>query len=316
MPANPGTLVKSRQRLGLSGLAGTKRLRARAYVVRVALLCWRNAASMNYTQGARRWDGIKLKKNGLKGQFPNYADCSSFATWILWVVLVNHFGLKKDIVNGTGWGWGYTGTLVKHGIQVKHRVNWRRGDLIFYGDPFGASGHVAVYIGLGLVISFGSQPGPFKLGWAYRNDFHSCPNRASLPHRGDLGAGSSTGSTSPLATTGGSHDRRLPLRLDHQHRSRSHREPRQLRGDDGQGTGREDGRPLAACSRAVQGRLRSRRSPARECDLDRSLGTTMEALLLGLQRSLGLRLDSRRLASDLRRPAQERVVREGDRLGS
>lgn len=174
MPAKTGTLVKSRQRQGLSGLGGRKRLRARALIVRAALVGWRNAEDIHYTQGDRRWDGIKLKKNALRGQYPNYADCSSFVTWLLWVILYNHYGLTNDIANGTGWSWGWTGTLVKHGVQVKHRVNWRRGDLIFYGDPFGASGHVAIYIGFGLVVSHGSEGGPYRIQWAYRRDFHSC----------------------------------------------------------------------------------------------------------------------------------------------
>jgi cell wall-associated NlpC family hydrolase len=44
-----------------------------------------------------------------------------------------------------------------------------RGDLAIYGS--GAPGeHVAICIGGGLVISHGSEPGPFKLPLRYRTD--------------------------------------------------------------------------------------------------------------------------------------------------
>lgn len=174
MPADHGQLVKSRQKQGLSGLGGRHRLQARRLIKRAALGAWVRRDSIHYTQTAKRWEGIDRSRNALKGAYPSNADCSSFATWLLWVVLVNHYGLTRDIANGTRWQAGYTGTLVGHGVRVKHRLNWRRGDLIFYGDPFGSTGHVAVYIGFGLVISHGSEGGPYKISWAYRRDFHSC----------------------------------------------------------------------------------------------------------------------------------------------
>lgn len=176
MPAKTGKLVKSRQRLGLSGLGGTKRLKARTLAVRACRFALARKAGMNYTQGPRRWQGISehLVPWGSRPNRPAYADCSSSSTWVLWAVLAHHFGLKPDIVNGQSWKAGYTGTMISRGVRVKHRVNWRRGDLIFYGDPFGRTGHVVVYLGRGRVFSFGSQGGPYELPWNYRSDFHSC----------------------------------------------------------------------------------------------------------------------------------------------
>lgn len=173
MAAKTGKINESFQKLGLSGLQGTKRLRARRYVKKAALEGLKRKGRMEYTWSPRRWDGIDHKRNGLKGEAPLSADCSAFATWCLWTVLVHHFGLTKDIVNGQSWKEGYTGTLTNHGRKIENRRNWRRGDLILYGDPYGPSGHVAVYIGLGMVVSFGGQGGPYLLKWDYRSDYHS-----------------------------------------------------------------------------------------------------------------------------------------------
>lgn len=135
---------------------------------------YRHAPSLHYTQGPRRWEGIDKELNPLKGECPDYADCSSFATWVLWSVIHHHYGIERDLVNGHRWQAGYTGTIVSHGKRVRHRINWRRGDLILYGDPFGATGHVAVYVGNGMVVSHGSEGGPYLIRWNYRSDFHSC----------------------------------------------------------------------------------------------------------------------------------------------
>lgn len=158
----------------MSGLAGARRLKARSLAKRAALVGHKNAPSLHYTQGARRWEGIDKKLNPFDGECPDYADCSSFATWVLWSVLAHHYDFQKDIVNGHEWNAGYTGTIVGHGKKINHRVNWRRGDLILYGDPFGRTGHVAVYVGNGMVVSHGSEGGPYLIRWNYRSDFHSC----------------------------------------------------------------------------------------------------------------------------------------------
>lgn len=169
MAAHHGTLVKSRQRQGLSGLGGRYRNKARRYARQIALEGVRRAAAIHYSQLANRWVGINKKLNGLKGEFPATADCSSFTTWILWVVLVNHFGLHPDIVNGAAWREGYTGTQVDHGVKVNGRK--RFGDLVFYGDQGGGvPKHVAMYVGWGMVVSHGSEGAPYLCRIDYRDD--------------------------------------------------------------------------------------------------------------------------------------------------
>lgn len=157
------------RRKGLSGLTGAKRQKALQLTIQAAKLGLRRKDSLHYTQGPNRWEGIDGNEKAWKGECPNYADCSSFATWCLWNGL-DHYRLP-DTVNGAKWKAGYTGTLNEHGRRV--RGLRRRGDLILYGDPYGRTGHVAIYVGAGMVISFGSEPGPFLIPVHYRRDYHS-----------------------------------------------------------------------------------------------------------------------------------------------
>lgn len=127
-------------------------------VVNAALLGIRNKAGIHYTQDSpARWSGIHDKLVAAKGQYPHYADCSSFATWCLWQVL----GSGPDIVNGTGWRSGYTGTLSQHGHSVS-AASAQAGDLVFYGHPIY---HVAIVIGRKdghlIVASHGEESGPY-----------------------------------------------------------------------------------------------------------------------------------------------------------
>jgi cell wall-associated NlpC family hydrolase len=114
-----------------------------------------------------RWEGIARNLKAWRGQYPSYADCSSIATWWLWQGL-DHYGVR-DVVNGTGWQSGYTGTMLGHGREVVDSGNWLRGDLFIYGSGFPGQ-HVTMYLGSGFVASHGSEPGPFKLRWNYRSD--------------------------------------------------------------------------------------------------------------------------------------------------
>jgi cell wall-associated NlpC family hydrolase len=140
---------------------------ARNRVKQAALLGLRNRASIHYTQAAGpRWQGINKGLESRRRQFPNYADCSSFATWCLWNALHVAFGLE-DHVNGAHWKAGYTGTLLTHGKRVRFRK--KRGDLVIYGHGFPGH-HVAIYIGGGMVVSHGSEAGPLYLRWNYRPD--------------------------------------------------------------------------------------------------------------------------------------------------
>lgn len=154
----------------VSGLSALHRVHARDLAVEAARLTIRNAPTIHYTQGDRRWEGIDDGLKAWKGQFPNYADCSSMATWWLWQGL-DHFGVR-DVVNGQNWNWGYTGTMLRCGREVQHRANWRRGDLFIYGAGWPGK-HVAMYLGGGKVASHGSEPGPYLLNWDYRSDLMS-----------------------------------------------------------------------------------------------------------------------------------------------
>ena len=80
------------------------------------------------------------------------------------------FGLG-DVVNGAGWAAGYTGTMLQHGLQVRYPANVLPGDCVIYGSgPPGV--HCAVVVdmvnGVPMVISHGSEPGPFYLAYDYR----------------------------------------------------------------------------------------------------------------------------------------------------
>jgi len=155
-----------------SGLSRDQRIRCRDRVVQAARLTLANKDHTHYTEGPLRWDGIAHRRNAEIGQFPEYSDCSSFATWCLWNGLVLRFGLG-DIVNGAGWTAGYTGTMLEHGLPVRYPSNVLPGDCVIYGSgPPGV--HCAVVVdmvnGTPMVISHGSEPGPFYLAYNYRPD--------------------------------------------------------------------------------------------------------------------------------------------------
>jgi cell wall-associated NlpC family hydrolase len=149
-----------------SGLNLRQRAKARELGLKAARLGLARAPSLHYTQGARRWEGIADHLKAWKGQCPHYADCSAFATWVLWNGL-DHYGLK-DIVNGANWQGGYTGTQLAHGRVVTRGK--KPLDLVLYGRPGTTGEHVAVYVGNGKVISHGSEKGPYLLPWNYRPD--------------------------------------------------------------------------------------------------------------------------------------------------
>lgn len=151
----------------VSGLSPKHRERARDLATRAAILGLQHAPSVHYTQGTKRWEGITKHLKAWRGEYPKYADCSAFATWCLWNGL-DHYGVR-DTVNGQDWKAGYTGTMLKHGKPVAHESNVLRGDLAIYGTAWPGE-HVAFCIGGGLVISHGSEAGPFKLPLHYRSD--------------------------------------------------------------------------------------------------------------------------------------------------
>jgi hypothetical protein len=155
---------------GVSGLRHDQRVIARHLTVHAALVGLRHAPAVHYTQGSERWEGIAQRKIAAAGEYPRHADCSAFATWCLWNGLHLPFGVK-DVVNGLHWDAGFTGTMAANGRRVEHLDNVRRGDCVLYGaGP--TYEHVAIVVGRKngkpVVVSHGSEPGPFLLPFDYR----------------------------------------------------------------------------------------------------------------------------------------------------
>jgi len=157
------------------GLVPIQRLQARRIAVHAAYLGVYNAAAFRYfpTVSGDRWMGInqRIDPRDPHNHFPTLADCSSFVTWCLWAALYLNFGIR-DVVNGQHWKAGYTGTLAQHGWEVTDHSKRQWADLALYGDPTGPTGHVAICVGGGKVISHGSDAAPFKLDLGYRTDLY------------------------------------------------------------------------------------------------------------------------------------------------
>lgn len=158
------------------GLSPEERIRVRRLIKFAAVETFKRKDQMHYTQGPRRWDGINLEKRCYPGniEYPNYADCSAGVTWLYWNALKRHINNENfpDILNDANWKAGYTGTLLSNGRGLDAGgVPSLVGDLVLYGS--GRSAHVAIYVGNGMVWSFGSEAGPFILPWRYRSDVRS-----------------------------------------------------------------------------------------------------------------------------------------------
>lgn len=143
-----------------------QRIGARHRAVVAAELCLANAPAVHYTQmSPARWQGIHNHLIAARGEYPRFADCSSFVTWCLWNGL-NTGGLHTpDVVNGQNWQAGYTGTMEQHGIVIKPQYA-QPGDAVLYGHP---SYHTAIIIGwkdgTPLAISHGEESGPYVVKW-------------------------------------------------------------------------------------------------------------------------------------------------------
>lgn len=144
--------------------------------VRAAHLAVHRASYMRYTQGPDRfdWHHKANRPRSYRGEVPHQTDCSGFTSWLLWdctLGLAQRAGRAEwpDFVNGEGWAAGHTGTQVRKGRRVTLGT-LRPLDLVFYGDEGWRPEHVAVYVGGGQVVSFGSDPGPFLLPVRYRSD--------------------------------------------------------------------------------------------------------------------------------------------------
>lgn len=158
--------------MSVSGLNRQQRHIARELATQAAYLSLHHAPAVHYSQGPARFDGIKHHLIAAKGQFPTELDCSASVTWWLAQGLLFRFKLP-DIVNGAKWMAGYTGTLAQHGREVIHLRNVIRGDAVLYG-PAPTYEHTAMVVGhhngKPVVISHGSEPGPFLLPFDYRGD--------------------------------------------------------------------------------------------------------------------------------------------------
>lgn len=149
--------------MSVSGLSQKHVKQAIDGVLQAAVLGLHHALAIHYTQGANRWSGILNNKIASKGEYPAYADCSSYSDWCYWNGLYVR-GHHSDIVNGQHWKAGYTGTMTSHGEYVTKLIP---GDAVFYGTPVE---HVAIYTGGGFVVSHGSEAGPLLLPVRYRDD--------------------------------------------------------------------------------------------------------------------------------------------------
>ena len=122
---------------------------ARDLLKSAAMAMYNHRAQAHYTRDwSLRWYGIN--HNVHPPNAPKYSDCSSAATWVYWTV----FGRGKDFLNNEGWKAGNTDSMIKHGRTVP-LSQLRIGDLVFYGHPVG---HVAIFVGNGMVISHGGDP--------------------------------------------------------------------------------------------------------------------------------------------------------------
>lgn len=180
--------------LGPSGLGRQHRADVRRVVELGAFYLLSKPPSVHYTQTAERWNAIEhkhilvfqkqrgvIRAVGAHGVFPFYSDCSATDTWLLWLGLHHYIGsIRKgrgvrDVVNGTGWTSGYTGTMFPRGVPVKHPRNYLVGDQAFYGGSGDVPEHVTTFLGFRnsrpVVFSHGSDPGPFLLDMHYRPDF-------------------------------------------------------------------------------------------------------------------------------------------------
>jgi hypothetical protein len=149
---------------------------ARHRIVAAANLLLANPRNTHYTMGAGRWSGIANHKTFDGRILPFFGDCSSTATWMLWLALHVPFNIE-DVVNGAGWRAGFTGTMTRHGTAVSAFHDGRVGDCIFYGGSLSVPEHVAIKIAPGIVFSHGSEAGPFRLAVGYRSDVHSQARR-------------------------------------------------------------------------------------------------------------------------------------------
>lgn len=161
-------LLKDREDSGSDGLTANDRSEARRIAVAAFKLAYQHAGNVHYTQSAARWQGIHERRRYADRNYPTQADCSSMYTWCLWNALTSVAGMGyPDVVNGSDWLAGYTGTLLAHGERVTNRMP---GDAVLYGTGFPGSHVAMVAEDTSMVYSHGSEGGPYYVAWNYRSD--------------------------------------------------------------------------------------------------------------------------------------------------
>jgi hypothetical protein len=142
----------------------------RQIVVDAALLALKHQGHMTYSGPhtssiGRRWQGIS--EQIAPPSVPQYADCSSLCTWLLW--LARDHGAHDP--SADDWRYGDTETMIQHG--TKRTVEAAQpGDMFHYYRP-DWGGHVAVMVGrsqgVPWLVSFGQQGGPYYVRYDYRH---------------------------------------------------------------------------------------------------------------------------------------------------
>ncbi len=137
---------------------------AQGWLLNVLECAWASPNNFIYSQGGDRWEIINadvLCPGPGPSPLPTLTgDCSSWATWIYWVVFGPHSICNCDIVNGQNWQGGYTGTMLQNGHPTTLDGDClgdslEPGDLVIYGAPGSSGEHVAVYVAFGVVMGHG-----------------------------------------------------------------------------------------------------------------------------------------------------------------
>lgn len=157
----------------VSGLSPAQSAVARSRSVQAARFLLKHPGAVHYTEGSQRWQGIAQHRVAADGEYLTEGDCSATVTWCIWNGIYVPFKVA-DVVNGEQWHGGFTGTMAVHGREVQHVKNVLPGaDAVLYGTraPFL---HTALIIniekGKPMVMSHGSEGGPYYAPYDYRND--------------------------------------------------------------------------------------------------------------------------------------------------
>lgn len=135
-----------------------------------------NPSAAYYTEGAARWQGVKVVYGKTKVQqaipYLRSGDCSAgFTRWVLWG-LQQHLGhVPHDVVNNCRWQAGFTGTIVEAMTRVHDTP--QVGDAAIYGQSYPFL-HVAGVVDPATkrIVEHGGDAGPNYAEWDYRSDLY------------------------------------------------------------------------------------------------------------------------------------------------